>query len=498
MTKERLIDLEAKQLKLVKQIIKRYVPKKTVWVYGSRVTWKANESSDLDLAIFGCNSKQISRLKSAFEDSNLLISVDVMNWEKIPENFKTNIKQKYVVLQKQTNKTQHNNWKKVKLGDVVTLIGGGTPKTSVKEYWNGDIPWLSVTDFNTGRKYVYDSEKSITEIGLENSNTKILNKADIIISARGTVGIVSVLGKKMAFNQSCYGIRAKDESFNEYIYYLLKNTVNQLQHISHGGVFDKITRDTFNKIEVFLPPLSEQKAIAEVLSSLDDKIQLLHKQNKTLENIAQALFHKWFIEDAKDDWEEGKLGDFLETIESGSRPKGGIDPNLKEGVPSVGAESINGIGNFDFSKTKYISADFFKNMKKGVIKDYDVLIYKDGAYIGKKAMFGQEFPFEKMSVNEHIFILRANRKTNQFFIYFLLNQKELSKLNANSAQPGLNQKAMKSFKIIIPPKNKMDKFGNITKPWVEKILFNSNQIRELEKLREILLSKLMSGKFQVI
>ena len=93
---------------------------------------------------------------------------------------------------------------------------------------------------------MYSSEKSITEIGLKNSSTKILKKGDIIISARGTVGIVSMVRREMAFNQSCYGVRAKDESFNDYIYYLLKNTVNQLQHISHGGVFDTITRDTFN------------------------------------------------------------------------------------------------------------------------------------------------------------------------------------------------------------------------------------------------------------
>ena len=102
MSKERLIDLEEKQLKLIKKIIKRYIPGKTVWAYGSRVTWKANERSDLDLAVFGCNSKQIFHLKEAFEESNLLISVDVMNWEKIPEKFKTNIKEKYVVLQEKT------------------------------------------------------------------------------------------------------------------------------------------------------------------------------------------------------------------------------------------------------------------------------------------------------------------------------------------------------------------------------------------------------------
>ena len=181
--------------------------------------------------------------------------------------------------------------------DVIDLIGGGTPKTSVPEYWNGGIPWLSVVDFNNGKKYVYDTEKKITEKGLQNSSTKILNKGDIIISARGTVGVIAILGKEMAFNQSCYGVRALERvSTNDYIYYLLKDTIPNFLLIAHGGVFDTITRDTFKEIDVVLPPLPEQKAIASVLSSLDDKIDLLHRQNKTLESMAETLFRQLVIE----------------------------------------------------------------------------------------------------------------------------------------------------------------------------------------------------------
>ncbi|MBN2509451.1 MAG: restriction endonuclease subunit S, partial [Spirochaetales bacterium] len=179
------------------------------------------------------------------------------------------------------------------------LIGGGTPKTSNSEYWNGNIPWLSVVDFNTGRKHVYTTEKSITEKGLYNSSTKILNEGDIIISARGTVGVLAALKKPMAFNQSCYGIRAiPEKSDSDFIYYLTKHSINQLQQIAHGGVFDTITRDTFNAIDILLPPLPEQKAIASVLSSLDDKIDLLHRQNATLEAMAETLFRQWFVEEA--------------------------------------------------------------------------------------------------------------------------------------------------------------------------------------------------------
>ena len=329
------------------------------------------------------------------------------------------------------------------------------------------------------------------------TSKKNQDKGTIIIGRVGAYcGSVYFENQPVWVSDNALSANPKLENNPKFFYYFLKNL--NLNQVAQGSSHPLLTQTLLHSLDVLVcQDKKQQKTIAEVLSSLDDKIELLHQQNKTLEDLAKTLFRKYFIEEAQPHWQEGKLGDFLETIESGSRPKGGIDSNLKEGIPSIGAESINGIGNFDFSKIKYISHDFFKNMKKGIIKDYDILIYKDGAYIGKKALFGQGFPFKNMSVNEHVFILRANNKTNQFFLYFLLNQNELSKLNTNSAQPGLNQQAMKSFKILIPPKNKMSYFEKTVKPWVDKILFNSNQIKNLEKLRNTLLPKLMNGKVKL-
>lgn len=123
-------------------------------------------------------------------------------------------------------------WLKTALIDIVELIGGGTPKTSKAEYWGGNINWLSVKDFNNENRYVYSTEKTITEEGLNNSSTKLLKKDDIIISARGTVGELAMIPFPMAFNQSCYGIRAKEgidkekieELMNIYQEYIDKET----------------------------------------------------------------------------------------------------------------------------------------------------------------------------------------------------------------------------------------------------------------------------------
>ena len=154
-----------------------------------------------------------------------------------------------------------NEWQEYKITNIADVIGGGTPKTSVEEYWNGDIPWLSVVDFNTGKKYVSRTEKTITNLGLEKSSTKLLQANDIIISARGTVGALAMLSKPMTFNQSCYGMRAKEDiTTSDYLFYLLKDTVKQLQQASYGAVFDTITRNTFDETTILLPPLQEQKA----------------------------------------------------------------------------------------------------------------------------------------------------------------------------------------------------------------------------------------------
>ena len=174
-------------------------------------------------------------------------------------------------------------WKTYRYTDLCTLIGGGTPKTTIPEYWDGNIPWLSVKDFGGGNKYVYTTERSITELGLKNSSTKLLEKDDVIISARGTVGEIAMIPSPMAFNQSCFGIRAKTDLIDpHYLYYLTRTKVAELKKASHGSVFDTITRDTFDGISCELPDLNTQNRISSLLSSIDSKIELNNRINHNL------------------------------------------------------------------------------------------------------------------------------------------------------------------------------------------------------------------------
>ena len=172
---------------------------------------------------------------------------------------------------------------KYKLSEVMELIGGGTPKTGKPEYWNGDIPWISVKDFNNDLRYVYKTEKTITKLGFEKSSTKLLQRGDVIISARGTVGEIATVPFSMAFNQSCYGLRARTGIVtSDYLYYLIKYNVLVLKKNTHGSVFDTITRNTFDNIEVELPSIEIQEKIASILSDYDEKIELNNVINNNL------------------------------------------------------------------------------------------------------------------------------------------------------------------------------------------------------------------------
>lgn len=172
---------------------------------------------------------------------------------------------------------------KYKLSEVMDVIGGGTPKTSKPEYWNGNIPWLSVKDFNNDFRYVYKTEKSITQLGLEQSSTRLLQAGDIIISARGTVGEIAIVPFPMAFNQSCYGLRAKPGIvISDYLYYLIRHNVLALKKNTHGSVFDTITRNTFDNIKVEIPSIKIQEKIVSILSDYDEKIELNNVINKNL------------------------------------------------------------------------------------------------------------------------------------------------------------------------------------------------------------------------
>ncbi len=191
----------------------------------------------------------------------------------------------------------NSDWPMVPVSQVATPIIGGTPNRSISVYWGGSIKWATAKDIASliGR-YIYNTEESITQKGLENSAAKILPKGTIVITARGTVGALAQLGCDMAFNQTCYGLVTKDAIVQNYLYYALRGSLAEMRSLSYGTVFDTITIRTFDHWRIPLPPVPEQQAIACILGALDDKIELNRRMNETLEAMARALFKSWFVD----------------------------------------------------------------------------------------------------------------------------------------------------------------------------------------------------------
>ena len=188
------------------------------------------------------------------------------------------------------SKSKFNN---VVLSNEIEIIGGGTPKTSISEYWNGDIPWLSINDFKGDKKFVIDTEKKITKLGLEKSSTKLLNKGDLVISARGTVGELAILSIPMTFNQSCYGLRAHANLINDYLYYCLKFEIQQFKEAAYGAIFDTITTRTFDSIKIPLPTIEEQKKVVSALEKIETKIAVLEKQIAEIPKQKEKILKKY-------------------------------------------------------------------------------------------------------------------------------------------------------------------------------------------------------------
>jgi type I restriction enzyme S subunit len=173
------------------------------------------------------------------------------------------------------------------------IFGGGTPKTAVPEYWNGTIPWFSVVDAPRETDiWVLDTEKKITQAGVENSSTQVLPEGTTIISARGTVGRIALVGAPMAMNQSCYGLRGRNDSYGFFTYFATRTLVSRLQQHAHGSVFDTITRDTLERITFIVPPPAVIKAFEKSVYPALERLRTNLKESLILSVIRDALLPK--------------------------------------------------------------------------------------------------------------------------------------------------------------------------------------------------------------
>ena len=387
---------------------------------------------------------------------------------------------------------------KYKLSKIMDIIGGGTPKTSKPEYWNGNIPWLSVKDFNNDYRYVYETEKTITQAGLDNSSTKLLKRNDSIISARGTVGEMAMIPYPMAFNQSCYGLRAKEGLVDEeYLYYLIKHNVVVLKKNTHGSVFDTITRDTFDGIEVELPSLVKQKVVVSILRDLDDKIEVNNKINKNLEAQAMAIFNN-AIEQSKSVTyvELGSLAD----VKGGKRlPKGANLMSIPNSHPYIRVRDLNDVVFASLSANyEYVDDETQKTISHYITTTDDVLISIVGT-IGLTAIVDKSLNMANLTEN-CVKVTNLHGISPEYLLLYLRSQhgsEEIKKGTVGAVQAKLPIKNIQALSVPLLPQSDLQSLNDTLKVLFNQLSINVAESKCLTDIRDSLLPKLMSGELDV-
>jgi len=385
-------------------------------------------------------------------------------------------------------------WRECKIENLAKRItSGGTPLTKVKEYYGGEIPWLNTKEISFNR--ITDTEVKITKLGLNNSSAKWIDPNSVIVAMYGaTAGKIAINKIPLTTNQACCNLTI-DETIADYnfVYYCLRNSYDELENLASGAAQQNLNVGIISDFEILLPSLPEQHAIASVLSSLDDKIDLLNRENHTLEQMAEALFRQWFIEEADEKWEEGTIANMIDIL-PGFPFKSDLFTELGK-YCLITIKSVQD-GHLDISKTDKINDIPSRMPNYCYLKPGDILLSLTGN-VGRCCLVD----VNNALLNQRVAKLFAknSRDMAYTYIYFRMEKTKrlLEEMAKGTAQPNLSPVETLRIKMRIPPKSKLELFSSKSNPIIKRILCNKMQIRTLEKLRDTLLPKLMSREVRV-
>lgn len=375
-------------------------------------------------------------------------------------------------------------WKEVNIGDIANLYQGLAinKKTDYLLVEKSSLPLLRIKDLQENTQEFFVNDKEAPKKCIANEN-------DLIFTRTGIVGMV-FMGKKGVVHNNCFRIVPKNDEVYLPFYYHYFNRENMrdyLTNISAGSVQPDMNHTIFNTVKVPFPPIEEQKAIAEVLSSLDDKIDLLHRQNKTLEEMAQTLFRQWFIEEAKGEWEEkplSKIANFLNGLACQKFPP----TNDIDKLPVLKIKDLKGgISDSSDWATTDIKPEY-------IIENGDV-IFAWSASLMVKIWDG-----ERCILNQHLFKVTSDDYPKWFYYQWCKYHLDrfIAIAQAHATTMGhIKRKDLDNAMCFVPSDDEMKVMDEQIVPLMEKMENNSKQIKTLENMRDTLLPKLMSGEVRV-
>ncbi len=410
-------------------------------------------------------------------------------------------------------------WKEYRIEEIADVVGGGTPSTKVPQYYGGNIPWLTPKDLtNYTNRFIARGERNITQEGLSNSSARMVPKNTILLTSRAPIGYMAIAANDVCTNQGFKSIvvNPKKADYN-FVYYLLKANMEYIKSYGTGTTFAEISASVVKNLKFNIPDLPTQTAIAEILSSLDDKIELNNKINQELENLAQTLFKQWFIDfefpnengepykssggemidselgEIPKGWEVYSMSDLLETV-SKTYP-------LKT-VVEVIFLNTGDIQDGKFLHTNISDPKTLPGQAKKSISINDIL-YSEIRPTNKRFAF-VHFDSSKYVVSTKLMVLRSKVEINSLFQYFILTQKEqieyLQRLaeSRSGTFPQITFSEVSTIKIALPSFDKVNLFvENVLEPFFSSKFSSEFENQELTNLRDTLLPKLISGELEV-
>ena len=525
-----MIDLNPNHLATVKAILKEHVPECEIRAFGSRAVWTAKDYSDLDLAVVGTGPlgwRTLGRLKEAFEESTLPMRVDVLDWHAISERFQRVIQRNYVVVKEGIRQTPTEEWRNTTLGTVADFLSGGTPRRARSDYWDGSIPWVSAKDMKTFQ--LHETGDKVTATGAANG-TRMVPANTVMVLVRGMTLLnnvpICVTQRPMTFNQDVKALRPKSGVSEEFLPYLILSNRDRLLGLvdlaGHGT--GRLNTEEVKGLDVYLPPLPEQRAIAHVLGTLDDKIELNRRMNETLEEMARALFKSWFVDfdpvraklQGRDTGLPPDISDLfpnrLAPSELGEIPEGWEVKTLTHCAvlnPESWSRSNTpaAINYVDLTNVKWgaIEATHHYRWKdapsraKRILRSGDTIVGTvrpgNGSYhlVGTKGLTG----------STGFAVLRPLHPRYREFVYLsstsTANIERLAHLADGAAYPAVRANAVAEIEIASPKADKhiLNRFSKTVAPLINKIKWNEADSRTLSAQRDALLPKLVSGEMNV-
>lgn len=388
------------------------------------------------------------------------------------------------------------------------ICSGGTPKSTIMEYYGGNIPWLNTKEINFSR--IYDTEKKITEEGFNNSSAKWIPENSVIVAMYGaTAGKTAIAKIPLTTNQACCNLTINSNKADyRFVYYALCNDYAYLASLANGGAQQNLNAQQIKEFEIHYPPLDKQKRIADILSSLDDKIELNRRINDNLEQQAQALFKSWFVdfEPFRDDefidselgkipkgWEIGTIEDLCQNIASGSTPSSMNQEYYNGEIKWFTTKELK--DSFLIDSEKHISDEGHKNSSTKMFPRGTVLMAIYAApTVGRLGILTSDATFNQAAVG-----LNPKQEIGSNYVFLLLKKERdnFNNLAIGAAQQNLSVKFVKTYPIIIPSKKVIVDFNVLVNPFFDRISLLSKEFEALTGTRDTLLPKLMSGKLRI-